>query len=582
MEHHQMIEPKPLTPKQFAVIFDRHESYWDDRRSEMRRLRHAYLMRFWKRTEDYDETLLVETARAYELVESYVASLFVRDPSVVVKPDVHGIGNPEGAEKVANRWLRRSRNAIEDGLRIALIYPFAALKLSVGRAKSPLNRIDIAAVSPWDVVVDDTASSWESQRFCAHRYLIPLEEAKRRYGAKDYDNRVYARYIEQFDQENTGVTVDSPPNSGFDSGSKERFVMVVEVYDLQANKLRVWSPDWKRDKWLYDGVEVEVEQETGESAMEKFDDIPFKTASGEVRVPLVPLYLSREPDCPMRGYSSLRRVYDQLREVNNMRTFQAQGVRRAARMLVTERGLLDEEARSKYAQGQDGEVIEIDLSQGQTVGDVLQPLPHTPVPPELERYAQTVDGDFARGSVMAPFTRGQATDATATEIQALAAYTASEVGRMARQRDQAITDAAAAYLAMLGVVLGDEGDVVTIAGELTALQAEDVLGDFEMWAEDSGNTPMSEAVRKQELERLTPMLQALGVPNDVLLDLLTRAFELPANIPGAAAEAMQQQQAAMQQQAGPPAGEEVPPEALSQARGGPSRVELALPEGGVV
>jgi hypothetical protein len=578
--------PKPMTPKQFAAIFDRHEEYWDDRRPEMRRLRHAYLMRFWKRTGDYEETLLVETARAYELVESYVASLFVRDPSVVVKADLHGQGEPEVAEQVVNRWLRRSRGAIEDGLRLALIYPFAALKLSVGRAKNPLNRIDIAAVSPWDVIVDDTASSWHSQRFCAHRYLIPLEEAKRRYGAKDYDNRVYARYIEQFDNENTGMSVDSPPNSGFDIGAKEQFVMVVEVYDLQTNKLRVWSPDWKRDKWLYDGVEVEVEQETGESAMEKFDEIPFKTASGETRIPLVPMYLSREPDCPMRGYSSLRRVYDQLREVNNMRTFQAQGVRRAARMLVTVRGLLDEEAQSQYAQGQDGEVIEVDLSQGQSIGDILTPLPHSPVPAELERYAQVVDDDFSRGSVMAPFTRGQATQATATEIQALAAYTASEIGRMARQRDQAITDSAAAYLAMLGTVLGDEGDMVSINGMMTALQSEDVLGDFDMWAEDSGNTPMSEAARKQEVERLTPMLQALGVPNDALLSMLTRTFELPASIP-AAAEAnmaqMQEQAAAMAAQEGA-AGpvEEVPPEALSQARGGPSRVELALPEGGVV
>ncbi len=575
-----------LSAKDFAAIYDQHKAYWEDRRGEMRRLRHAYLMRFWDRA-GQDDSLLIETARGYELVESFIASLFVRDPSVVVKPDIHGKGNPAVSEKVANRWLRKRRGAVEDGLRMALIYPFSALKLSVGRGKSPMNRIEVAAVAPWDVIVDDTASTWDSQRYCAHRYLLPLKEAQKRYGRKEYEKRIYARYIEQFAPGMTDAPTEGG-NSGHDVNKAERFVMIVEVYDMMDNKLYVWSPDWKTDKWLYDGIELEVEQETGEADVEKFSDIPFKTASGEIRVPLVPMYLSREPDCPMRGYSTLRRVYDQLCEVNNMRTFQAQGVRRAARMLVTARGVLDEEAKAKYAQGQDGEVLEIDLSVGQNVTDIMTPIPHNPVPAELERYAQQVDSDFSRGSVMAPFTRGQATEATATEIQALAAYTASEIGRMARQRDQAITDIAAAYLAMLGTILGDEGDMVSVDNELVALQSEDVLGDFDMWAEDSGNTPMSEAVRKQELERLTPMLQALGVPNEALLDMLVRAFELPASLPAAAAENMQQQQeaaaaatAAAQAGAGgvPP---DVPPEQLSQARGGPSRVQLALPEGGVV
>lgn len=579
-----------LSAKDFSSIYSQHESYWDDRRGEMRRLRHAYLMRFWDRA-DTDDSFLIETARAYELVESFIASLFVRDPSVVVKPDIHGNGKPAVSEKVANRWLRKRRGAVEDGLRMALIYPFSALKLSVGRGKSPMNRVEVAAVAPWDVIVDDTASTWDAQRYCAHRYLLPLKEAQKRYGRKEYSKRIYARYIEQF-----APGQDDAPSEGGNSGhivnEVERFVMVVEVYDMEADKLYVWSPDWKLDKWLFDGIELEVEQETGEASVEKFDGIPFKTTSGEIRVPLVPMYLSREPDCPMRGYSTLRRVYDQLVEVNNMRTFQAQGVRRAARMLVTARGVLDEEGKAKYAQGQDGEVIEIDLSPGQTVSDLMTPIPHNPVPAELERYAQQVDSDFSRGSVMAPFTRGQATEATATEIQALAAYTASEIGRMARQRDGAITAIAASYLAILGTILGDEGDIVSVDGELVALMSDDVLGDFDLWAEDSGNTPMSEAVRKQELERLTPTLQALGVPNEDLLAMLVRAFELPASLPAAAAAKMKQQQEAMAAQAQPPApppaggmpgeGMEVPPEELSQARGGPSRVQMALPEGGVV
>lgn len=139
---------KPMRPEEFASLYDKHEDYWDGRRAEMRRLRHAYLMRFWRREGNYDESLLVETSRAYELVESYIASLFVRDPSVVVKDDIHGNGDPKLAAAVANLWLRKSRSALEDALRLALIYPFAGIKLATRQAGNVLNRVTPSAVSP--------------------------------------------------------------------------------------------------------------------------------------------------------------------------------------------------------------------------------------------------------------------------------------------------------------------------------------------------------------------------------------------------------------------------------------------------
>lgn len=136
---------------------------------------------------------------------------------------------------------------------------------------------------------------------------------------------------------------------------------------------------------------------------------------------------------------------------------------------------------------------------------------------------------------------------------------------------------------MLGVLIDDNADMVKLDGKIVALTAEDVTGDFDLYAEDSGNTPMSEAARKQELERLTPMLQALGVPEDFLLNLLQRAFELPADLSAAAAANRQQmEEAALAQAAGAAGPEGVAPEMLSQARGGPARVEEALPPGGVV
>ena len=571
-----------ITPSVARKIYEDHERYWNDRRPEMRRLRNAYLMRYWQRNISYDANLLIETSRAYELIESFVASLFVRDPAVVVKPDLRGAGDPRLTEEVANNWLLHTRREIEDALRLSLIYPWAAMKLSATTAKDVLRRVDITPVGPWDIIVDDAASSWVTQRFVGHRYFLPLAAAKRKFGNKKYAKRRFLRYIDY--QEEEGDVAAYRREEDPVSKQLSDFILVVELYDLVKERMLVWSPDYTDGRrFLYDGVELEVGVE---GTPEKYDGIPFRTASDRPVVPIVPLYMSREPDEPLRGYSALRRVYDQVVEVNTIRTFQANGVRRAARQWMVEAGVLDPEAMSKIAQGQDGEFIEIELSPGQDLRSAIAPVPHSPVPPELQTYEQQVEDDFARGSIMAPFTRGEATKATATEITALAAYSASEIGRMARERDGAIAQVAEAYVVMLATMLGDDSEVVRLAGQAQVVTSDDLVGDFGYFAQDSGSTPMSEAVRKQELMNLIPVLQALGVPNDSLLKNLVRVYDL-------SEEFLPPDQPTPVGPAHPPVAEPpggvMPPE---QGLGGigvgpgelpsPAQVSTVLPPGGVV
>lgn len=512
-----------ITPEMARRIYENHEMYWRDRRPEMRRLRNAYLMRYWQRNVSYDANLLIETSRAYELIESFVASLFVRNPSVVVKPDIRGNGDPELTQEVVNTWLIDARREIEDAMRQALIYPWAAIKLCPNDTKDVLRRVELTSVGPWDILVDESSGSWQTQRFVGHRYYVPIEEAKKRYGDRDYAVRTFKRYIDYQDDDDDAPALrrDEDPIAR----TIDDYVLVVEFYDLVDERMVVWSPDFDEgDTFLYDGIELDVGVEGIEA--EKFDGIPFRTVSDRPVVPIVPLYMSREPDEPLRGYSALRRVYDQVVEVNTIRTFQANGIRRAARQWIVEKGLLDEEAMSKIAQGQDGEFIEVEVSPGQDLRTAIAPMPHSPVPNELQVYEQQVDDDFARGSIMAPFTRGEATKATATEITALAAYSASEIGRMARERDAAISHVAQCYAVMLATLLGDDDEMVRLNDKVQVLSSDDLTGDFGYFAEDSGATPMTEAVRKQELMNLIPVLQALGTPNDVILKNLVRVYGL--------------------------------------------------------
>jgi hypothetical protein len=287
---------------------------------------------------------------------------------------------------------------------------------------------------------------------------------------------------------------------------------------------------------------VEIPEGTSEIEEVKYDEIPFKDSAGHPVAPIIPLYFSRQPDLPMRGYSALRRVYDQVQEVNILRTYQASMVRRAARQWVVESGVFDAEAMSKLSQGVDGEFIEVELSQGQQLAGSIVAVPHTPVPPELERYVQQVQDDFERGSVLAPFTRGESSRATATEITALAAYSSSEIGRLARERDAAIEHIASSFISVMKLYLKDDGDVIIMEGMPKTINQEDLTGDFTYYANDTGATPISEAVKKQEFLAVMPTLIEMGVPQQEVLSHLINMMDLPQSFITALEGAVQQEQ----------------------------------------
>jgi len=303
------------------------------------------------------------------------------------------------------------------------------------------------------------------------------------------------------------------------------YVQIVEFYDLVNNKMLVWSPDYSNgQKWLYDGIEVDVGLD-GETT--KFDQIPFTDAADHPIAPIIPLYFSRQPDVPLRGYSALKRVYSQVEETNIIRTYQATMVRRAARQWIVKKGVFTDEDMAKLAMGADGEYVEAELSMGQSLEGSIQAVPHTQVPTELEAYINQVNEDFQRGSVLAPFTRGQATRATATEVTALASYSSSEIGRLARERDAMIEHTASVYIAMMKVFLKDDTDVIVLNGQPDVVRSEDMDGDFAFYALDAGSTPVSESVKKQEFFQAVQLLLELGVPQQKVLEELVRKLDLP-------------------------------------------------------
>ena len=489
--------------KTIQNILSFHEKYWEKHRKEMRRFKAAYETNFWDEQgiSPYKDTQLqVQVSEGYNFIESYMASLFAKHPAVVLKSGLQNKGNAAKAGFIANEFLEKSRHEIEAASRMALIYTHSFLKLIPAVSDVLLQKVLPVAIPPWEVILDYDASRWDLQKFVGHIYYMTVEEADDRFGKKDWSgmSKVSTEYFSKGSIEDYET-----PSSTFE------YIKIIEMYDMAEDQLLFYSPNWKENKIL-------EKSPVG---------IPFKSWDGKSAIPIVPFYFNHIPDVPLEGYSAMKRVYDQIFEMNIIRSFQANAVRKASRQYLVKKGSIDADQMAQITAGIDGIFIEI---EEENMDGIIKPLPQNPTPPELDLYYAHVTADKDKGSIMAPFTRGEATKVSATEAAALAAYTSSEIGRLARERDAVIENLTKSYFQVLGLYLS-EGDtsLIYINNKLQSVTVEDIMGDFQVYASDSSSTPMSEALIKGQLLNNIPTLIDLGVPRELVLDEVVRVLNLP-------------------------------------------------------
>ena len=483
------------------TILEEHDKYWDDLRPELDRYRKAYENKFWDEN-SFDKSMLrIETADCYSYVEGFQSSLFTKNPAVVVAPDEAIVGGDNQlAQAAANRWLFEQRTQLEIASRLALIYPQAFLKLSPRQSDDMLSKVEIRAIRPWEVIVDQDASSWETQRFCGHIYYLPLNEAKEKWGNKEWNPAPKDDYFSIQKRVLRDKDADLP--------EEYQYIKIVELYDLSYDNLYVWTPNLRGEKQLIEKSEV-----------------PLRTYDDQPLVPIAPMYYSRKPEKPLCGISAVSRVYDQFYEKNILRTYWANAVRRDSRQYLYKEGALDEEALAKITAGVDGAMIPVDEP---SLAGVIQQVGVEPISSNFDRYLSQIESDINRGTILAPFSRGETTGVTATEINALAQYSASQLGKLARERDLSIEKLALIYLRSISL-LADEGEKATIMVENKPriVTSKDLDAKFKIIALDQASTPVSAEISKQNLVNLAPLLQQLGVPNETIKEEIVRLFALP-------------------------------------------------------
>lgn len=485
------------------AIYQNHKNYWKNAASLMRKLKHTYETRQFEDITFDPTNIRVEIADGYAFIEGYIASLFSKFPAVEVGKDSVRKGNDAVVKALANRWLYDQRQVLENASRLALIYPNSFFKLAPRESSIIFDKVSVRPVPPWEVIVDNDASKWSEQRYVGHVYWCPVSKAKGIFGNKKYTAVVKADYFEQEAHPyKTAIDEDIP--------DEYKYIEVVELYDLIYDCLYFWSPNYTGGEKLLD--------EVSPIPVRSYDDVPLP--------PIVPLYYSRIPDSPMEGYSSLYRIYDQIFEKNIVRSFWANAIRRDSRQYLYKEGAIDEDALAKITAGVDGAMIPVDAD---SLDGLIKVVEVPPLSTNFDRYLAAIESDLQRGSVLAPFTRGEATKATATEVAALANYTASEIGKMARERDEAIELMAQIYIRMLVDLLKSEDaeDTVIADGEVYRVTAEKLEGKFRFAASDQSNTPVASVMKRNELIQLLPVLQGLGIDPTKIKEQVIRQFDLP-------------------------------------------------------
>ena len=487
-----------------------HTSFWDNQRPLMRKYKNVYMTQFYRDVDIVaDTSIRVETADAYAAVESLMGSLFTKYPGVEFGEDITGRGDSQVVKELANNFLKSARQQIENAARMALIYTQSFLKLAPRESTTLLGKVALRAIPPWQVILDRDAAAWEDARFVGHVYYISVDEANEKFGYKKWHGVAQKDYFTDFERNTDRSYKSYGDTSGGDLPNEYLYIEIVEMYDFLNDELLFWSAQWKN----------------GEELLSK-DKIPVVTYDDRPLSNIVPFYFSRSPDRPMEGYSTLGRVYDQCFEKNILRTFWANAVRRDSRQYIYKEGAFDEDALAKITSGVDGAMVPTDSDDA--LNTLISQVPVSPISSNHAQYLQYIEADIQRGSMTAGFTRGEASKATATEVSVLAQYTASELGKMARDRDSVIENAVALYVRMLIPLLDDRDKTVIVTPDGAKIVTVAALdADWTVYAIDGGSTPMTDILRKQQIMQLLPSLAQLGVPPLALKEEVVRLFGLP-------------------------------------------------------
>lgn len=429
--------PREMFPaRKVKRIVTEHDALWHDRRDEVALLAALYETSFWDWVDrqrksapksnlfDRDNTR-IEVNRIRKMVRQYLGALYPRASRVVCEEDPHGRGDAIITQATLNAWSKKPYVyvTVDNAAHMAINLHGSGLKFGhdAGRS-SPLDRVWMRPIPPWELVLDRDALSWEDERYRGHIYTAPVEDILERFPQLESMGLVGGKRRDYFDDSAPGGQDPNPPVTNDQAPADDGFVRVLEFLNL-------------RDTWVYeDGTAIKGRLEVW--ILDQNDAIsgcavhcgplPYDDADGRPLLNIEPLIFDHEVGYPFRALPPIRASVPQQIELNLMRTAGAQDVRRNARKYGYIEGSVDEDELRKHANGVDGELIKFKPDVGD-IKRVLMPLDPAPIPADTLAHAAVVERDLDRQVGPSANAQGVTTGDTAYETQLVQLFVEEEM-----------------------------------------------------------------------------------------------------------------------------------------------------------
>jgi hypothetical protein len=356
-------------------------------------------------------------------------------------------------------------------------------------------------VSPFDMFVDPEATSLEDAKWIAQRIIRPIEEVKE---DSRYNGRVRRDLKADAVLSSDWLTQDQKRKVDSDI----QRVTVWEFYDLQRETISVFAEGG--DDFLIDPQEMPYE----------FGHPYEFIANYEIPDEFYPI-------------GDLEMIEAPQQELNKTRSQMMNHRKKYGRKYLYRASALGPEGRQGLESNEDNVAIEV-VDDNQPLGDVILPVPITPMSGDLYQYSQIIEADMDKVSGVNEYARGATPEVRRTATEAAMIQDASN----ARSADKlALIELAIGNIARKIVQLAQQYMTGEQAARIVGAEGQqfwfdftpdDIEGEFDFQVEGGSTQPQNDTFRRQQavamMNSLAPLIGSVIDPQQIAKHVLQFGF----------------------------------------------------------
>ncbi|HYC32873.1 MAG TPA: hypothetical protein VEB59_11345 [Gemmatimonadales bacterium] len=429
------------------------------------------------------------------------------------RPEPGTADQADAIEVVLDRFLRHENvpQAIEQAFQLGLSYdggsafkfgvdPAALREKNKPELEALLEAPWVQALTPWEVVMDRRVGSADRGEYTGHLYPMSSDAIRASYGELVEDVEALLETPRHLPETVLrGLRHETQRSNREERPDHHLVLELLDMSPLAASRTRV-------QHYLVCG-----DPERPQLKLLATTRAPAATARGRILSHLPPIVLEAPPDEPLKGIAPAWGIWEIEHETSVLAIALANGARRdAARVAAYLKDKVDEKVIKAILEGKDVSFVPCDSATD--LQKAIQFLNIPPMSDTILKYRQFLTQAYNDTVQLSPFAQGkQGEYLSATEAQALVAYTESNEGRVAKRMDEVVVHLLHVYLRFLhdALAASDQPLRVRLGRKTVSLTAEDLNRPWRLGLADIARSPMAKEARKLAFYTAKPHLESL-------------------------------------------------------------------------